>query len=44
MSTATQTPTRPAVHSVLTRPTFTLADRLKIQQQRFVDRDYIAVG
>jgi len=32
------------VHSVLTRPTFTLADRLKIQQQRFVDRDYIAVG
>jgi hypothetical protein len=30
--------------SVLTRPTFTLADRLKIQQQRMRDRDYIVIG
>jgi hypothetical protein len=30
--------------AVLTRPTFTLADRIKIQQQRFQDKDYIIVG
>lgn len=30
--------------SVLTRPTFTLTDRLKIQQQRVRDKDYIVVG
>lgn len=30
--------------SVLTRPTFTLADRLKIQTDRRRDRDYIMVG
>jgi len=30
--------------SLLTKPTFTLADRLKIQQQRARDRDYIVVG
>jgi hypothetical protein len=30
--------------AVLTRPTFTLADRLKIQQDRARDRDYILIG
>jgi hypothetical protein len=30
--------------AVITKPTFTLADRLKIQQQRFRDKDYIVVG
>ncbi len=30
--------------AVLTRPTFTLADRLKIQQERSRERDYITVG
>ena len=30
--------------SVLTRPTFMLADRLKIQQDRCRDKDYIVVG
>lgn len=30
--------------AVLTKPTFTLADRLKIQQQRGRDRDYIVIG
>jgi hypothetical protein len=30
--------------AVLTRPTFTLADRLKIQQEAARDRDYIVVG
>jgi len=30
--------------SVLTRPTFTLADRLKIQQERSQAKDYIIVG
>ncbi len=33
-----------ATAAVLTKPTFTLADRLKIQQQRALDRDYITVG
>ncbi len=30
--------------SVLTRPTFTLADRLRIQQERSRDRDYKTLG
>jgi hypothetical protein len=30
--------------SVITKPTFTLADRLRIQQERVRDRDYITVG
>jgi hypothetical protein len=30
--------------AVLTRPTFTLADRLKIQQERARNRDYITIG
>jgi hypothetical protein len=30
--------------AVLTRPTFTLADRLKIQQERSRDRDYMIIG
>lgn len=30
--------------TVITKPTFTLADRLKIQQQRYRDKDYIVVG
>lgn len=33
-----------AAAAVLTRPTFTLADRLKIQEQRTRDKDYIVVG
>ena len=33
-----------AAAAVLTKPTFTLADRLKIQQQRIRDREYIMVG
>jgi|HubBroStandDraft_6_1064221.scaffolds.fasta_scaffold04109_9 hypothetical protein len=36
--------TAAAAPSVLTRPTFTLADRLRIQQQHARDRDYIAIG
>jgi len=30
--------------ALLTKPTFTLADRLKIQQDRARDRDYIVIG
>lgn len=30
--------------SVLTRPTFTLADRLKVQQQSVRDKNYVVVG
>ena len=30
--------------AILTRPTFTLADRLKIQQERATNRDYIVIG
>ena len=33
-----------AAAAVLTRPTFTLADRLRIQQERSRDRDYMPVG
>lgn len=33
-----------ATAAVLTKPTFTLADRLRIQQQRALERDYIPVG
>jgi hypothetical protein len=33
-----------AAPAVLTRPTFTLADRLRIQQERSRDREYIAIG
>jgi len=36
--------TAAASAAVLTRPTFTLADRLKIQQERFRRHDYISVG
>jgi len=36
------TATAPA--SIITRPTFTLADRLKIQQERIRNRDYIIMG
>lgn len=41
MTTAAMTVPAP---SILTKPTFTLADRLKIQQDRSRDRDYIVVG
>jgi hypothetical protein len=30
--------------TVITKPTFTLADRLRIQQERKRDRDYIVIG
>jgi len=30
--------------AILTKPTFTLADRLKIQQQRCAHKDYIVIG
>jgi len=33
-----------ATASVITRPTFTLADRIKIQQQRIREKDYIVLG
>jgi hypothetical protein len=36
--------TAAAAPSLITKPTFTLADRLRIQQQRITDRDYIVIG
>lgn len=31
-------------HAIITKPTFTLADRLKIQQERNRNREYLAIG
>lgn len=36
--------TAPRSASVITRPTFTVADRLKVQQQTIRDRNYVIVG